>query len=109
MVKQSHEEWKAEAIQRFGENPDNWAFVCPACGHVATISNFKFLGEAADSAAQQCIGRVNSRGMKPADAKSNEYGCDWAAFGLFGTLGKGRTVEFPDGTTIEVFDFAEVK
>lgn len=38
--------------------------------------------------------------------KKNEHpedGCDWASFGLFGTLGKGDIVVDEDGSEIEVF------
>ena len=33
-------------------------------------------------------------------------GCNWAAYGFFGTMGKGRTVIMEDGKKVEVFAFA---
>ena len=106
MITQSLKQWQEEGEQRFGEG-ENWAFVCPVCGHVATVSDFIALGQTADDAAQVCIGRINGH-MKPhAKAGDNSNGCDWCAFGLLGTIGRGRNITFPDGSSCEVFDFAE--
>ena len=44
--------------------------------------------------------------MRPPDQAGDGLGCDWAAYGLFGTLGKGRSVTTEDGNVVEVFDFA---
>jgi hypothetical protein len=55
-------------------------------------------------APQGCIGRTNGKGSN--NGKDQGFGCNWAAYGLLGTLGKGRTVIFSDGHESEVFDFA---
>lgn len=65
-------------------------FVCPRCGREQTIREFKEHGIEPHHAYKDCIGR-HVPGV----------GCDWASYGLLGTLGKGRLV---DG--IEVFNFA---
>lgn len=31
-------EWEAEAERRFGPDANGWRFVCPACGHVASVA-----------------------------------------------------------------------
>lgn len=98
MIEQSAEEWRDEAIQRFGSLLQA-AFVCPNCGRRNTVEEFREFedkGAIPDTAAKQCIGRFDP-----------ERGCDWAAFGLFRTLGKGRRVTVEGGDVIEVFDFAE--
>ena len=60
----------------------------------------------ANSAYLECIGRYPKAG--PFNPKNgNENGCDWCAFGLFGTVGKGRIVEAEDGSVVEVFQFDE--
>ena len=102
MEKQTLKEWRAEAAQRFGKDPSKWAFVCPACGHVATVGDFLELGADASLAYQECIGRVSSPVRPPDDP---DQGCNWAAYGLFGTLGKGRIVAAGE-KDVEVFDFA---
>lgn len=90
--------WMAEAKERFGREDGttlDMAFVCPKCGRVQTVKEFVDRGLSPDSAAQNCLGRFD-----------DAVGCDWAAYGLFGTLGKGRFVMLPNGHEIQVFDFA---
>lgn len=99
MIKQTLQEWRDEASNRFGEKTAFWKFVCPKCGNVQTPQDFVDAGinqnEAASKSYQGCIGR-----------EVKEQGCNWAAYGLLGTLGNGRIVITPDGSEVEVFDFA---
>lgn len=99
MKKQTLEEWRAEARERFGEKGGDWQFVCPSCGNVQSPQDFIESGcdveEAYNSSYQECIGR-----------KVEGRGCTWAAYGLLGTIGKGRMVVTPDGQETEVFDFS---
>lgn len=91
--------WKAEACARFGSLM-RAQFVCPRCGNVAHVMDFepyKDQGAKADHAATTCIGRWNP---------DPEVGCDWAAFGLMGTLNGGIRILHPDGKAQLVFDFA---
>lgn len=81
--------------QRLGEAA-GFRFRCPKCGHVASSDNFGRLGRDRGLAAEECIGRYVDR-----------EGCDWAAYGLLGTLGDGVLVEFPDGRIVEAFTPAE--
>ncbi|WP_018306304.1 VVA0879 family protein [Desulfitobacterium hafniense] len=96
----THKEWLAELESRFGKDNTKWAFVCPACGHVATGQNFKDAGAGPQDMYQTCIGRHTGKGTPTAESKN---GCNWAAFGLLGTLGKGDVVVTDDGTKIPVF------
>lgn len=92
-------EWRAEGIARFG-SPKLFRFVCPRCDHVASVMDFepyKDKGAKIDHAATTCIGRWND---------DPEVGCDWAAFGLLGTLNGGVRIIHPDGKSQLVFDFA---
>ncbi|WP_042424423.1 VVA0879 family protein [Geomicrobium sp. JCM 19039] len=102
MKKQTLQEWLTEAEERFGADKKQWEFKCPACERVSSVQDF--LDEDADpnSVYQQCIGRVNGKGST--DQKDVGYGCNWASYGLFGTLGKGRKV-LNDGEEVEVFNF----
>ncbi|MEG0775461.1 VVA0879 family protein [Clostridium sp.] len=99
------EEWKAEGVKRFGEDPTGWKFKCPACGRINTGIEYNELGANINSMYSECIGRINGKGS---DEKNEGNGCDWAAFGLLGTLSKGVMVQSPSGEMIEIFDFAEV-
>ena len=104
MIEQKIGDWQSEMKNRF-KTKDEVAFVCPACGRIATIKNHVDAGGTEDGAPQQCVGRVNGKGDK--HGKDQGFGCNWAAFGLFGTMGKGRKVIFPDNSKgVEVFDFA---
>lgn len=97
-------EWREEGVRRFGDDPRNWKFRCPACGHVSSVADFMELGKTAELAYQECIGRLTGKGSPKSGDSS---GCNWAAYGLFGTLGKGRTIVTEKGREIEVFDFAD--
>jgi len=110
------DEWMAKGTALYGEKA-NWAFKCPACGRVNTMGEFaSILGtEKMYQAAFKCIGRVNGLGVSGMAAnkknlkirdKAQETGCDWAAGGLFRTLGKGYTVIDNGGDKTDVFPFA---
>lgn len=111
MTKQSLKEWQEEGKKKFGDLK-NWAFKCPACGHVATVQDFLDAGGDINDSYQNCIGRINGKGENGMKGKDKGYGCNWAAYGLFGTLGKGRviTITTPEGKEVElaeVFDFSK--
>lgn len=99
MIRQTQAEWEAEGERRFGPDKMKWRFVCAACGHeqcAEDFRQFKDRGAEPGHAYNRCIGRYD---RSIAD-------CDWAAFGLLGTMGKGRIITSPDGDVSEIFDFA---
>lgn len=52
-------EWYAEGQRLFGPDMEAWKFVCPNCGNVAAIAEFKpyrHLGAEDDAASYICIG-----------------------------------------------------
>jgi len=93
-------EWQKELTRRFGPYMEDYRFVCPHCGRVNTGRELRDAGARMDDVAQCCIGR-----FVPGK------GCDWAAFGIFGTLGRGDVVVMPDGKRRMVFamDDAEAR
>lgn len=104
------DEWQAEGKRRFGDDYKNWKFVCPACGRINTGSEFNEVGAKPNDMYSTCIGRHNGKGLKMDELKKDEipeYGCDWAAFGLLGTLGRGDTILREDGKKTDVFAFAK--
>jgi hypothetical protein len=106
MITQTLDEWMAEGKARFGEDLTNWKFKCPACGHVASGQDFKDVGADTNDMYSVCIGRKNGKGVDAMKSKDKGNGCNWAAFGLFRTLGKGRIV-LNEGKEVDVFDFAD--
>lgn len=101
------EAWQAEALRR--GNGDKYAcrFLCPLCGNVATALQFRDAGALPDRVAQECIGRVIGAKGSFESPRPVAQPCDWAAFGLFGTLNSGAFVDMPGGKRINVFSFAE--
>jgi hypothetical protein len=100
----------AEGKRRFGNNSENWKFVCPACGRVNSEREFRELGVDTEFAYSTCIGRHNGKGVKGYGIKKGQEppksGCDWAAFGLLRTMCKGNVVICGD-TRVDVFAFAD--
>ena len=104
------EEWMAEGTRRFGEAQLNWKFVCPACGHIQAVEDFrpyKSQGATAETARFNCIGRYSGAQQ---NAGLNGTGkakgpCDYTGGGLFDLL--PVTVVLPDGSKARSFAFAE--
>jgi hypothetical protein len=80
LVRLTVDELLAEAKLRFGDDPMKFAFQCPTCKDVATLSEWQAIGDQA-RAGQDCIGRASA--SERAAAGINRKGCDWAAYGLF--------------------------
>jgi hypothetical protein len=109
----------AEARERFGEDPLDWAFQCPGCGDVATGRDFRqVLADhsrtehdgratlASDLLGQECIGRtLGVLEGPPTKSPSGPAarGCDWAAYGFF--HGPWEIV-MPDGHSAWAFPLA---
>jgi hypothetical protein len=118
-----HEDWLADAVRRFGKDPLDWRFECPFCGNVTSGRDWVNAGcpiVDAHRVSIECIGRlrgVEARGGMKEGREVNPDGtpaqpCDWAAFGLFGNLGKGPVIIRRDEETGEeretqAFPFAE--
>ncbi|WP_435109808.1 VVA0879 family protein [Nocardiopsis synnemataformans] len=108
-------ELAAEARARFGDDPLDWAFVCPACKDEATGRDFAEalaahprkrdgrLVTASDLLGQMCIGRVMGALHTP---PTHTRGCDWTASGLF--RGPWEIV-LPDGRSAWAFPLAEAR
>lgn len=100
-------EWKETGKKLYGDEPINWKWKCPACGHVASAMDFQKLNTDPSRAYQECIGRVNGKGTS--NGEDNGNGCKWTAFGLFKTLGKGINIVTEDGHEVEVFKYANAE
>jgi hypothetical protein len=114
----TQDELVAELRLRFGDDPANWAFVCPRCGDVASAADFRVAlsetGRADESASdhlgQICIGRILGAldrwtvdGTRASRKTYAGRGCDWCAFGLF----RGpMIVVTPEGNELYAFNIA---
>lgn len=102
----SHEEWIAEGTRRFGPDMMKWKFVCPACGYVQSVQDYKDAGAPTNAVAFSCVGRWapgvgTARQAFSAGMPSVKAGpCDYAGGGLLRL--NPLTV---DGT--RYFDFAD--
>lgn len=101
------DEFTAEGQRRFGPSQLKWKFVCPACGHVQAVEDFrpyKAQGATAETARFNCIGRYSG-------AKRKAFGgdgpgpCDYTSGGLFNI--SPLTVTDNEGKILgRSFDFA---
>ena len=106
----TYDEWVQEAQARFGADPLDVAFKCPLCGHVATARDYEDAGTPWGGVGISCIGRWTSfrPGIDPPPTMRQvaEGGpCDYTGRGLVRL--NPVEVEFPNGKTVAVFDFAE--
>lgn len=77
----SVEEWRAEAIRRFGEDERQWRFVCPCCGHVACAADYKRAGAPSGAVGFSCVGRWLPE--RRAAFGEGPGPCDYAGGGFF--------------------------
>jgi len=106
----SLDEWKLEAIRRFGENPKNWTFVCPSCGNKQTMGAFeelihlKIADVDPNMAYYECIGRHDTRIEDVGEMYGKTQPCNYTSGGLINI--NPVTVRTPDGRIVYAFDFA---
>ena len=99
----THQQWLAEGRRRFGDDFMQWRFICPACGHVQQVLDFKQFGDRGatpDHARQNCIGRFMPR--EQCHGMGEGQPCDYTAYGLIRLA--PIVVVSEDGT--EQFSFA---
>lgn len=96
-------QWTAEAERRFGPDQMKWRFVCPSCGHVASVQDWKDAKAPEAAVAFSCVGRW--KGGDPEKTFMKQGGpCTYAGGGLIGL----NPVEVEsDGVSHRVFAFAE--
>lgn len=77
------EEWLRRARALFGDDQAAWRFVCPSCGHVASVADWRDAGAPENTVAFSCVGRW--LGADDAKTFRNAGGpCMYAGGGLFG-------------------------
>ena len=104
----SYEEWRSEALTRFGDAPKQGRFVCPVCGFEQCAQDFFDQTDLSEEeirkvTAFSCIGRWID-GSRDAFSKGGEGPCSYAGGGLFRL--NPVTVEFDNGKSQSYFAFA---
>lgn len=77
----TREEWKQQGEALFGSDQMQWNFVCPVCGHVQSVQDYKDAGAPSSAAAFSCVGRWREKPVKNFQ-KDEGQGCDYAGGGL---------------------------
>jgi len=97
----TYEEWQAEGTRRFGEDRSKWKFICPSCGYVASVQDWKDANASEGAVAFSCIGRFldSDKEMGTKDGGP----CNYAGGGLF-ALNPIKIVQ-EEGES-RIFDFA---
>lgn len=98
------DEWRAEAVKRFGPDSKNWKYKCSNCGHEQTINDFIKAGikEPENKVFYSCIGRWTGAEGTINNEKSP---CNYTLGGLFKITNVSVIDE--EGKKHWVFDFAE--
>lgn len=94
-------DWLKELRSRFGEDDEDWKFVCPSCGHVQSVADFKAIGVDGTKAYYECISRY-----KNIDGKTNKKACKYTLCGLF--VLDHDTVISNEFLPVNVFKMADV-
>jgi len=97
----SLDDWRKEAVRLFGSDPMKWRFICPSCGHIATVQEWKDAGAPEGAVAFSCVGRWL---VKKEEAFQKGKGpCNYSGGGLF----RLNPVSVKEGSYIHhFFDFA---
>ena len=77
------EEFKKEAVARFGLDKMDWKFVCPGCGHIASVRDYKDADAPEGAVGYSCLGRYLEE-FRPWLGGEGPGPCDYTQGGLFG-------------------------
>lgn len=101
------DEWLAEATRLFGSDMGDWKFVCPMCGNVQSVADFRKLRDEGYKVSQNdayfnCIGRYIGGRSAFLDDKKKGSPCDYTLGGLFCMA---KSFVHKDGKDHPVFEF----
>lgn len=99
----THEQWVAEAVSRYGEDPMQWKFRCPSCHQTMTVAEYQEAGAPESYVAFSCVGRMRKNAAQIFERDNGT--CDYAGGGLFRL--NPVPVRFDDGKVVRYFDFAD--
>ncbi len=79
--KVTEQEFRDEAVNKFGPDVRAWKFVCPVCGHIASGQDYIDAGAPTGAIAFSCIGRWTGGKGTVFDNKTPP--CNYSGGGLF--------------------------
>lgn len=97
------DQWRRRAAELFGDDPFDWRFRCPVCGHVAAGRDWQRVGANQGEVAFSCVGR-HIAGSRRAIGGIGPGPCDYAGGGLFAL--NPQPITMPGGQTMMAFEFA---
>lgn len=100
----TQDEWLAEGTKLFGTNSLDWKFVCPVCGHVASVRDWRDAGASPGEVGFSCVGR-HIAGAKKAFEDTGKGPCTYAGGGLF-KLNPVTVFAPEEGLPMSFFEFA---
>lgn len=84
VIEITKDEWIKKGESLFGKDFMEWRFVCPSCGHVQAVKDFKKYkdhGVTPDTATYNCIGRYD--GHIHVNLWTKPGPCNYTSGGLF--------------------------
>lgn len=87
IIELTEKEWRARGKRLFGKDTNNWKFICPSCGNIQTIKNFKKYknkGATPSDAYFNCIGRFSGKGGHIGGDGGTKKPCNYTTGGLIG-------------------------
>ena len=100
----TYPEWVAEGEALFGADRDNWKFVCPACGNVASVADYKASEAPVGAIGFSCLGRFLPH-CRRAFGEKGPGPCDYSGGGVIG-LNPVRVQTRPWDAQYDVMEFA---
>lgn len=76
------EQWQARAVELFGSDCMRWRFVCPSCGHVQSVQDYRDAGAPSEAVAFSCVGRWRQKSAEAFGVGDNANGCNYAGGGF---------------------------
>jgi hypothetical protein len=105
LKKLTKKEWEEEGTKRFGPDMLKWKFVCPSCGHITSVNDWKEAGAKIDAVAFSCVGRwIGANGENTFGQKGGP--CNYAGGGLIGL--NPQVVIDDNGVEHSMFAFADI-
>ena len=73
-----------EGVRLFGNNPLDWRYICPVCGHIASAQDFINVGATTDRIGIACIGAIKNpkQAFNPAHG-TGKGPCNYSGRGKF--------------------------
>lgn len=97
------EEYLTEAEKLFGPDKKQWKFICPGCGHIASVHDYENAGAPEGAIGFSCIGRFLNH-CRDWLSGSGPGPCNYTQGGLFGI--SPVKVVIDDEKNYYIFEFA---